>query len=118
VIFASIFLLVSYALVPLTRSAAMRAAEYIWDGEGPQIVAIYKDSTPPDQGTTISMWTNNYNKCRDRNELRLIFSDDMSYFILCRSESDKGAGIVFEARKDGGLVSVRFAYRGGTNVHT
>ena len=52
-------------------------------------------------------WHDNYRRCSGRRALDLLFSDKESYYMLCISSVDKTDGIVFEVRRETGLVSVR-----------
>jgi hypothetical protein len=107
-----IVLVIAIGLVPLAKTTAEKSALRLWSAEAPQLVALLKDVPKADNDLAIS-WIDNYKKCVERGELGLIFSDQNTYFLLCRSEAEPKSGIVFEVKKKEGLVSARYAYEGG-----
>jgi hypothetical protein len=95
---------VAVVSVPMIRSVAADAASRKWSsGTGLPIEAIVKEPEGKDRS-----WYDNYKRCSGRRALDLIFADKESYYMLCISNVDKTTGIVFEVRRQTGLVSVRF----------
>ena len=101
-----IFASLAVASVPMIRLVATDAANRKWSSGPPGIPmeAIAKEVDAKDG----SLWYNNYRKCSKRRGLDLIFADKASYYMLCISQDDKALGVVFEVRREAGLVSVRF----------
>jgi hypothetical protein len=92
------------ASVPMIRSVAADAAGRKWSGgTGLPIEAIVKEPEGKDRS-----WQDNYERCSSRRALDLIFSDKESYYMLCISNVEKTTAVVFEVRRETGLVSVRF----------
>ena len=105
-------LMIAFGLVPLAKSTAEKSAMRLWSAEAPQVAALLKD-IPKADNHLASAWTQNYEMCAQRSELGLIFSDQETYFMLCRGQDEPKSGIVFEVKKKDGLVSARYVYGGG-----
>src|SRR5204863_68697 len=89
-------------LEPGIRTAAEQVADRKWNTEGIRMEAIAAK-----EGTGNNPWQDNYKRCGDRRALDLIFADKETYYMLCISTFDKVQGVVYEVRRDAGLVSVR-----------
>jgi hypothetical protein len=104
----AVMVALAFVSVPIIQSVATQAAKRKWDnGVGLRIDAIIKEPEPKwwvEKGKAHDY----YRDCGSRGVLDLIFSDKHSYYVLCVAESDRTAGLVFEVRREAGLVSVRF----------
>jgi hypothetical protein len=97
-------LFVAVAALPAIRWAAFHAAQQKWKTESFHVEALLKES----EKTIQQQWVDNYNKCTERHALDLIMSDKESYYLLCTSSLDRSSGIVYEVRREVGLVSIRY----------
>jgi len=102
-----ILLILVVVFVPIIGSAAAQAANRKWVSEGVLIEAVVKEPDAKEK----SAWHENYKRCGSRRALDLIFVDKESYYMLCISSLDKASALVFEIRRQIGLVSVRFVRR-------
>jgi hypothetical protein len=112
---ASIF--VALSLLQVSKITAIQASDRLWKDEGAAntLALISEKDAKPSAGLTkfpYSQWRASYDKCVDEQALLLIYSDDKAYYFLCKSKINKNEGLVFEVRRELGLVSVRFAAGG------
>jgi hypothetical protein len=96
-------------LEPSIRQTAEQVADRRWTNVGISMQAMVNKP----EGTGDATWQDNYKRCSDRGALDLIFADKESYYMLCISGVDKARAVVYEVRRDVGLVSVRFITRRG-----
>jgi hypothetical protein len=112
-----IIILLTAILIPIAKWTAEEAANRSWAGNAPRMVILVSDKSKANQSPSSADWLSNFDKCQKRSELGTIFSDDDTFFLLCRSLDDPThSGIVFEFRKETGLVSVRPVTKGGFDV--
>jgi hypothetical protein len=94
---------------PFIRSVAEGAAKQNWPAAGARISAMSKG--PEGEGAIGRRFYAYYMACSDRDGLNLIFADKESYYMLCSSTKQGTTGLVFEVRRDVGVVSVRMVER-------
>jgi hypothetical protein len=114
-LFAIAFLM-PLLLIPLARQAASETANNVWTHQTQQMVAIVREDDFVDDNDERYSLLTNYRQCQSRLELGLIFSDDEGYYMLCRSHDDPNTGLVFEVRREKGLMSVRYVNKGDANA--
>lgn len=93
--------------IPYIRGTAYEAADRKWVSQGVPINVLVHTGKERQQVE----WIANYQQCGKRRGLDLVFSDKAAYYILCVSTLDKRSAVVYEFRRDVGLVSVRFTSR-------
>jgi hypothetical protein len=101
-----IVVIIAVPAVPAIRWAAFDAANQKWASDDLHIDAMIKETE-----NSKSAWVDGYKKCSERHALDLIMADKESYYMLCVSSVDPSSGVVYEVRRDVGLVSVRFVGR-------
>jgi hypothetical protein len=111
---AIVFVALLIGLLPLLRSAALQKKQEIWSGNANYVLPLFVgDAGQAASASQDLSWRDNFIKsymlCSDQEALRLIFSDEKVYYLLCKSEENGDEGYVFEVRHEGGLASVRFA---------
>lgn len=100
----------AFGMVPIIDRAALDTAKRVWN-DSAVVIALPRSETPlPSDPIEPSPWKDQYDACSKQESLRLIYSDDSTYYLLCTNDDDKsGQGVVFEVRRKEGLISVRFA---------
>ena len=101
-----VLLTLAFLAVPIVRTEAAQAADRKWVSEGVVIEAMVKEPETKEK----SVWYDSYKRCASRRALDLIFADKDAYYMFCISGLDETA-LVFEVRREVGLVSVRFIQR-------
>jgi hypothetical protein len=99
----------AFSMLPVINRAAQDTASRVWKGPATFVIAL------PSLSDKIksSPLEEQYDSCSKAESLRLIYSDDSAYYLLCvNAGDDSGQGDVFEVRRKEGLVSVRFAASG------
>ncbi len=104
----AVLLLLALLSAPVVSWAADQASARIWTGKGANAVAITAKKGSRTFGALRAM----YNKCGADQSLILVYADDKAHYLLCKSSVDDTQGVVFEVRRELGLVSVRFVSGG------
>jgi hypothetical protein len=113
VLLLALLLILSFMLIPLAKVAATDAELQQWTNGSQGLNAIIKKESSSEKNSVLSSWIVNFDQCQDRNDLSPIFSNDTTFFLLCRAERDRNSGVVFEVSKEKGLVSARIVHGGG-----
>lgn len=91
---------------PYVKKAAHQGAARAWDYAGIKIeVATISSQSNP------AAWQQNFDACKRRRRLQLIFADKSAYYVLCPSEIDTHGSIFEVRREDSHLASVRYVTR-------
>jgi hypothetical protein len=105
--------------IPVLRWAAAQQRSRIWAGQAETIVPFLTEKTKSEEKAGPRLLTDpmsqireSYIQCSAQEALLLIFADDKAYYVLCRSVESSNEGIVFEVRRETGLMSARFAAAG------
>jgi hypothetical protein len=115
---AIIFIVFLFGILPLLRSAAFEKKQEIWSGDANYVLPLLigEAGRPASTKQDLSWrdrFINSYTQCSDQEALRLVFSDEKVYYLLCKSAVNGNEGYIFEVRHEGGLTSVRFASLSG-----
>jgi hypothetical protein len=113
IILLLLLLILSFILIPLAKRAAVDAELHQWTNGSQGLTAFLKKEDSSESNSSLANWTKNFDQCYERNELSPIFSNDTTFFLLCRAEIDKNSGVVFEISKEKGLLSARNVHTGG-----
>jgi hypothetical protein len=103
----------------MLQSAAFQKKQEIWSGNANYVLPLLigEAGRPASSNQDLLSWRDRFAKsyvqCSDQEALRLVFSDDKVYYLLCKSTENANEGYVFEVRHEGGLTSVRFASLAG-----
>jgi hypothetical protein len=104
---ACLLILSVFVTVLLIEKAAYLAADQVWGVRATFVVAASgaKNNFPE--------YRSQYEACLKAQALRLIYADNQGYYLLCMNDDASTEGTVFEVSRTNGLVSARFAGRGG-----
>lgn len=94
--------LLTMMIAPIVQKAAVTHVTEMWGRAGIKIRAMVESS---ESG---SDERRDYETCKKRDGLQLVFGDKNGYFMLCTSEIDDMDGVIYEVRRqDSALASVR-----------
>jgi hypothetical protein len=102
------FVLVAVVVVsaPLIQHVAIQRADDKWTRAGIPLQA------PIEEPREATAEYKDYKTCIERRALDLVFADKNVYYLLCVSEINDDAGVVYEVRRtDSKLASVRWSRR-------
>jgi hypothetical protein len=101
----------AFVVVPFLNWTARATATQRWEGQGAILEPILAGEMKPTMAAQSYQWHQAFQQCAERRELGIIFADQNSYYVLCRSDLDPTFGVVYEARRNAGLSSVRYVSR-------
>jgi hypothetical protein len=116
VLFLFILIVINFILIPIARWSAKDTANQKWSGDTRSVtVNLNKEAVNLNEEAKAnsSELVDDFTACQNRGGLVVIFSDEETLFLLCRSPDDPRTGSVFEVKKDKGLVSSRYVVAGG-----
>jgi len=106
VVWLLVFAAIVAVLSPLIHRVAIERADDKWTRTGIRL------QTPlePQSGSAVAY--QDYRSCMERRALDLVFADKNVYYLLCVSEINDDAGVVYEVkRSDSKIASVRWSRR-------